>query len=589
MAAKSGQMSQIELLLVYGGNLALLDSASKTAIDYAREAGHINIVNRLIEHQFDLTDNLTRYICLGRQPNHLHGEHFLIVDIKADCLNSSESTPANYEDRKVQNAFRNELHQSIQALSHKSFQELTRDIYDEIDRRDTNAFIASHYGKESAKGISSQLLLPFLPVYPFFSSTRNQGRQKLALLNTKEFTLLIVDVLNEIRRRIYGFNNSVDDFTNGSKYIDEFDEDDSEPLYDSVPSEGDYDECNELAPPLVANEGRISSATLVTSASSTSAPEKSYVSMNDYSLLKEQMLKSAQLMEQFFLENKEMRTEMQRLQGIVEKLVDENAHLRQAVPLPKHNFSNSSLNAELKSNSLLLDSAVDHLNRNSFLRGSGRVRPQSISYTNPSVPSNRYSNECISLKAPANVAISHSLSHSPSKSSNSSLLNFVPPSQLPPPPAPVGPVHPHPGVFVNSSNSSSSSLSSQPLPSAHPSSSHSTTQQQHLQMPYLAPSATDSHAMHFSGLNSHVPPLPTKPYLVPSVSPLPSKEDVIRKIEFITNSIKELLSNAREGKHDEYVLLPQWRSSSFSSSAYQILYFLDFPCAPRKYVIMFQK
>jgi len=100
------------------------------------------------------------------------------------------------------------------------------------------------------------------------------------------------------------------------------------------------------------------------------------------------------------------------------------------------------------------------------------------------------------------------------------------------------------GVFVNSSNSSSSSLSSQPHPN-QPSSIH-----QPPQLPYLA-SSSDSNLTHFSGLNSH------NPLLVQAQAPLtlspslPSKEDVIKKIEFITNSIKELLSNAKEGKHEE--------------------------------------
>ena len=559
MAAKSGQMSQIELLLVYGANLALLDARSKTAIDYSRDAGHIDIVNRLIEHQFDLTDSLTRYICLGRQPNHLNGEHFLIVDFRPECLNPGDNSIGNYEDKQNQNVFRNELHQSIQSLSHKSFQELTRDIYDEIDRREINSFIISQHGKENGKlpPGQQQLILPFLPVYQFFSSTRNQGRQKLALLNTKEFTLLIVDILNEIRRRIYGFNSvanlRIDGYTNVTKYTDEFDEDDSEPLYDSVPSEGDYDECNEAGPVIVPNnEGRVSTATLVTNNNSGYINDKNFVLMSEYSILKEQMLKSTHLMEQFINENKEMRGEIQRLQGVVEKLVDENVQLRQLIAPCKQNYSNSLNSNEPKStNSVLFDSASDQLlYRNSDLRGSGRVRPQSISYTK-STP-NRYSNECISLRTPSNV-ITPSLSQSPSKSSNSSLSNF-PSQQLM---AQPGQMHHslnvgsnHSGVFVNSSHSSSSSLSSQPHPLNQPSST-----QQQLPMSYLA-SSSDPNSSYFSGLNSHTLPPAPAPFSknVSLPSPLPSKEDVIKKIEFITNSIKELLSNAREGKHDEYVL-----------------------------------
>lgn len=49
---------------------------------------------------------------------------------------------------------------------------------------------------------------------------------------------------------------------------------------------------------------------------------------------------------------------------------------------------------------------------------------------------------------------------------------------------------------------------------------------------------------------SQLPPTPA--INTTTASSFPSKEDVIKKIEFITNSIKELLSNAREGKHDEF-------------------------------------
>lgn len=43
--------------------------------------------------------------------------------------------------------------------------------------------------------------VPFLPVNPQLSSTRNQGRQKLARFTQKEFTTLIVDLLVEAGRR----------------------------------------------------------------------------------------------------------------------------------------------------------------------------------------------------------------------------------------------------------------------------------------------------------------------------------------------------------------------------------------------------
>lgn len=41
----------------------------------------------------------------------------------------------------------------------------------------------------------------FLPVNPMLSSTRNQGRQKLATLDSKEFCELVIDILLDTRKR----------------------------------------------------------------------------------------------------------------------------------------------------------------------------------------------------------------------------------------------------------------------------------------------------------------------------------------------------------------------------------------------------
>nr|CAD7261755.1 unnamed protein product [Timema shepardi] len=43
--------------------------------------------------------------------------------------------------------------------------------------------------------------VPFLPVNPEFSSTRNQGRQKLARFNARELASLIIDILSDAKRR----------------------------------------------------------------------------------------------------------------------------------------------------------------------------------------------------------------------------------------------------------------------------------------------------------------------------------------------------------------------------------------------------
>jgi hypothetical protein len=47
-------------------------------------------------------------------------------------------------------------------------------------------------------------MVPFLPVNPELSATRNQGRQKLARLNAREFAMLIIDILSDAKRRQAG-------------------------------------------------------------------------------------------------------------------------------------------------------------------------------------------------------------------------------------------------------------------------------------------------------------------------------------------------------------------------------------------------
>lgn len=77
IAAKAGQVSQAELLCVYGADPGAPDSNSKTPIHYARQAGHQDLADRLVEIQYELTDRLAFYLC-GRKPDHKNGHHFII-------------------------------------------------------------------------------------------------------------------------------------------------------------------------------------------------------------------------------------------------------------------------------------------------------------------------------------------------------------------------------------------------------------------------------------------------------------------------------------------------------------------------------
>jgi G protein-coupled receptor kinase interacting protein 2 len=74
-------------------------------------------------------------------------------------------------------------------LDNAALEDLAADLYDEIDRRETDAMWLTNQQLES--------LVAFLPVNPLFSPLRNQARQKLAMLDKGQFSQILVDVLNE--------------------------------------------------------------------------------------------------------------------------------------------------------------------------------------------------------------------------------------------------------------------------------------------------------------------------------------------------------------------------------------------------------
>lgn len=69
------------------------------------------------------------------------------------------------------------------------------DLYDEVDRRETEAVW-------STSALNPEIgAVPFLPVNPLLSATRNQGRQKLARFTPVQFAGLLTDVLIDAKRR----------------------------------------------------------------------------------------------------------------------------------------------------------------------------------------------------------------------------------------------------------------------------------------------------------------------------------------------------------------------------------------------------
>ncbi|XP_041503186.1 ARF GTPase-activating protein GIT2 isoform X8 [Microtus oregoni] len=229
VASKAGQILQAELLAVYGADPGTQDSSGKTPVDYARQGGHHELAERLVEIQYELTDRLAFYLC-GRKPDHKNGQHFIIPQM-ADSLDVSELAKA--------------AKKKLQSLSNHLFEELAMDVYDEVDRRETDAVWLATQNHSTL--VTETTVVPFLPVNPEYSSTRNQGRQKLARFNAHEFATLVIDILSDAKRRQQSspLSRSKDNVelilrTVSNQHSTES-QDNDQPDYDSVASDEDTD------------------------------------------------------------------------------------------------------------------------------------------------------------------------------------------------------------------------------------------------------------------------------------------------------------------------------------------------------------
>ncbi|XP_004843655.1 ARF GTPase-activating protein GIT2 isoform X9 [Heterocephalus glaber] len=232
VASKAGQILQAELLAVYGADPGTQDSGGKTPVDYARQGGHHELAERLVEIQYELTDRLAFYLC-GRKPDHKNGQHFIIPQMADRRLSLDLSELAKAAKRK------------LQSLSNHLFEELAMDVYDEVDRRETDAVWLATQNHSTL--VTETTVVPFLPVNPEYSSTRNQGRQKLARFNAHEFATLVIDILSDAKRRQQGspLSSSKDSVelilkTVNSQHSTES-QDNDQPDYDSVASDEDTD------------------------------------------------------------------------------------------------------------------------------------------------------------------------------------------------------------------------------------------------------------------------------------------------------------------------------------------------------------
>ncbi|XP_029467045.1 ARF GTPase-activating protein GIT1 isoform X3 [Rhinatrema bivittatum] len=310
VAAKAGQILQAELLAVYGADPGAPDVNGRTPIDYARQAGQHELADRLVECQYELTDRLAFYLC-GRKPDHKNG-HYIIPQM-AD-RSRPKGAPPSLDLSELAKAAKKKL----QALSNRLFEELAMDVYDEVDRRENDAVWLTTQNHSTL--VTERSAVPFLPVNPEYSATRNQGRQKLARFNAREFATLIIDILSEAKRRQQGkslispTDNLDYSLRNRSDVDDQHD-------YDSVASDEDTDQ----EPLRNSNSARNNRARSMDSSDLSDGP----ITLQEYLEVKKALATSDAKVQQLMKVNNTLSEELRRLQREIQKLQTENSHMRQ--------------------------------------------------------------------------------------------------------------------------------------------------------------------------------------------------------------------------------------------------------------------
>ncbi|XP_053181201.1 ARF GTPase-activating protein GIT2a isoform X1 [Scomber japonicus] len=499
IAAKAGQVSQAELLTVYGADPGAPDSNGKTPIDYAREAGHHDLADRLVEIQYELTDRLAFYLC-GRKPDHKNNQHFIVPQMADSSLDLSELAKA--------------AKKKLQSLSNHLFEELAMDVYDEVDRRETDAVWLATQNHSTL--VTETTVVPFLPVNPEYSSTRNQGRQKLARFNAHEFATLVIDILSDAKRRQQG--NSVASPKDNVELILKSvgvrhcsdSQDNDQPDYDSVASDEDTDQ------ELPSSKGDRTK-------SLDSDLSDSPITMQEYLDVKTALSASEAKIQHLMKANNNLSDELRLMQKKLQSLQSENTSLRRQVPTNIYQITSGSDSPD--------PSSPSALKRRQSARAS---RPMSMYET------------------------------------GSGLKPYLPKGETPYPEEGIPTLQPFPphterGVFVTTS----SSLPSFPSTLSW-SKDESTQKASKLEKQSSMPESDydntfNDSEMDDSGLcrrgrlrssgwlgeGTSIPELDDVE--MESDPSLPSTEDVIRKTEQITKNIQELLRAAQDNKHDSFI------------------------------------
>ncbi|XP_062031324.1 ARF GTPase-activating protein GIT1 isoform X3 [Lepus europaeus] len=434
-------------------------------------------------------------------PDHKNG-HYIIPQM-ADSLDLSELAKA--------------AKKKLQALSNRLFEELAMDVYDEVDRRENDAVWLATQNHSTL--VTERSAVPFLPVNPEYSATRNQGRQKLARFNAREFATLIIDILSEAKRRQQGksLSSPTDNLELSARSQSDLDDQHD---YDSVASDEDTDQ-----EPL-----RSAGATRNNRARSMDSSDLSdgAVTLQEYLELKKALATSEAKVQQLMKVNSSLSDELRRLQREIHKLQAENLQLRQppgpapTPPLPSERAEHTPMGPG-GSTHRRDRQAFSMYEPGSALKPFGGAPADELSARlQPSHSSELEDDSMYSVHVPAGL-------YRIRKGVSASAVPFTPSSPL-----------------LSSSQEGSRHTSKL---SRHGSGADSDYENTQSGDPLLG-----LEGKRFLELGKEEDLHPELESLDGDLDPgLPSTEDVILKTEQVTKNIQELLRAAQEFKHDSFV------------------------------------
>lgn len=156
--------------------------------------------------------------------------------------------------------------------------------------------------------------VPFLPVDPALSTTRNQGRQKLARFSSPELNCLVYDILVDTQRRhLASGKGQLPQLREYSQISDD------DPLYDSVASDDDY---AVVPSEQIQNQAQVAKVSESVQCSDSGVSEKV-----------EQLTKQLQESDTTIMD---LKAEVTKLRAYAESLINENTELKSQLSQVKY-------------------------------------------------------------------------------------------------------------------------------------------------------------------------------------------------------------------------------------------------------------